>query len=89
MHNILIATDGSESAAQALEVAIDLACEMGATLQVLSVRPPLPVGHSGPSPAVLDVEQEHGAERVAAAAADRAREAGVEATPHVARGDVV
>ena len=56
MKNILIATDGSESAEQALEVAIDLAREMGATLQVVSVRPPLPVGHTGPSPAVLDVE---------------------------------
>ena len=89
MNNILIATDGSESAEQALEVAIELAGEMGATLQVLSVRPPLTVGHTGPSPAVLDVEEEHGAERIAAAAADRAREAGVEATPHVARGPVV
>jgi nucleotide-binding universal stress UspA family protein len=89
MKNILIATDGSESAEQALEVAIDLASEMGATLQVVSVRPPLPVGHTGPSPAVLEVDEEHGAERIAAAAAEHARGAGVEATPHVARGDVV
>jgi nucleotide-binding universal stress UspA family protein len=89
MKNILIATDGSESAEQALEVAIDLASEMGAALQVVSVRPPLPVGHTGPSPAVLEVDEEHGAERIAAAAAERARGAGVEATPHVARGDVV
>jgi nucleotide-binding universal stress UspA family protein len=89
MNNILIATDGSESADQALEVAIDLASEMGAKLQVLSVRPPLPVGHTGPSPAVLDVEEEHGSERIASAAADRAQAAGVDATPHVARGDVV
>ena len=89
MKTILIATDGSESAEQALEVAIDLARELGASLQVVSVRPPLPVGHTGPSPAVLDVDEEHGAERIAAAAAERAREAGVDATPHVARGPVV
>jgi nucleotide-binding universal stress UspA family protein len=89
VNNILIATDGSESAEQALEVAIELAHEMGATLHVVSVRPPLPVGHTGPSPAVLEVDEEHGAERIAAAAAERAREAGVHATPHVARGPVV
>lgn len=89
MNKILIATDGSESAEQALEVAIELAREMGASLDVVSVRPPLPVGHTGPSPAVLEVDEEHGAERIAASAAERAREAGVEATPHVARGPVV
>ncbi len=89
MNSILIATDGSESAEQALEVAIELAREMGASLHVVSVRPPLPVGHTGPSPAVLEVDEEHGAERIAAAAAERAREAGVQATPHVARGPVV
>ena len=89
MKTILIATDGSESAEQALEFAIDLTRDMGAALHVVSVRPPLPVGHTGPSPAVLDVEEEHGAERIAAAAAERAKEAGVDATPHVARGDVV
>ncbi len=89
MKNIMIATDGSESAEQALEVAIELARELGASLQVVAVRPPLPVGHTGPSPAVLEVDEEHGAERIAAAAAERAREAGVEATPHTARGPVV
>ena len=89
MNNILIATDGSESAEQALEVAIEFARQMGASLQVVSVRPPLPVGHTGPSPAILDVEEEHGAERIAAAAAERAKRSRVEATPHVARGDVV
>jgi nucleotide-binding universal stress UspA family protein len=36
---ILIATDGSDAAHEALAVAIDIARDTGATLQILSVRP--------------------------------------------------
>jgi nucleotide-binding universal stress UspA family protein len=89
MKTILIATDGSEPAADALDVAIDLARETGATLQVLSVRPPRAVGRGGAGPAMLEVEELHGPEHIAEAAAKHAREAGVEATPHAAHGDVV
>ena len=44
MKNIMIATDGSESAEQALEVAIELARELGASLQVVAVRPTIAGG---------------------------------------------
>ena len=89
MKTILIATDGSDPAAQALEVAIDLARETGATLQVLSVRPPRAVGRGGAGPAILEVEELDGPDHIAEAAAQHARENGVEAVSHAAHGDVV
>jgi nucleotide-binding universal stress UspA family protein len=89
MKTIVIATDGSDSAARALEFAIDLARDTGAALQVLSVRPPRVVGRGGAGPAILEVEESKGAEHIAETAAQRASEAGVDATPHTAHGDVV
>lgn len=89
MKNILIATDGSEPANQALEVAIDLAKQTGAKLQVLSVRPPRLAGRGGTGAPILEVEEIHGPEHIANAAAEHAREAGVDVTPHAAHGDVV
>jgi nucleotide-binding universal stress UspA family protein len=86
---IMIATDGSDPAVQALEVAIELARDTGATLQVLSVRPPRVGGRGGAGPAILEVEELHGPEHIADAAAQHAREAGVVAVPHAAHGDVV
>ena len=89
MKTIMIATDGSAPAAQALEFAIALARDTGAGLQVLSVRPPRAVGRGGAGPAILEVEETDGAEHIAEAAAQRAHEAGVDAASHVAHGDVV
>jgi nucleotide-binding universal stress UspA family protein len=56
---------------------------------VLSVRPPRAGGRAGAGPAILEVEELHGPDHIAEAAAQRAREAGVDAVPHVAHGDVV
>jgi nucleotide-binding universal stress UspA family protein len=84
---ILIATDGSEAAREALTVAIDLARDTGATLQILSVRPPRMSGRAGAP--VLEVEHFEGPQHVANAAAEHAREVGVNAIPHAAHGDVV
>ncbi len=89
MKAILVATDGSEPAAHALDVAVDLARQTGAALHVLSVHVMRPVGRAGGGPAVREVEEVHGAEHIAEAAAQRAREAGIEATPHAIQGDVV
>ena len=89
MKTILIATDGSESADQALEVAIDLARQTGAALEVLSVRPMRVAGRGGAGPAILEVEEHDGHGHIAEAGALRAREAGVVASPHAAHGDVV
>lgn len=89
MKNIMIATDGSESAGQALEVAIALAKETGAQLQVVSVRPPRVAGRGGAGAPILEVEEIHGPEHIAEAAAQQARDAGLTATPHATHGDVV
>jgi nucleotide-binding universal stress UspA family protein len=89
MKTILIATDGSEAADEALEVAIALAKDTGAVLDVLSVRPPRVAGRGGAGAPILEVEELDGPEHIADAAAQRAREAGVEAAPHAAHGDVV
>jgi nucleotide-binding universal stress UspA family protein len=69
---IMLATDGSEAASDALDVAITIAKETGATLQVLSVRPPRPAGRGGVGPAMLEVEELHGPEHIAEAAAQPA-----------------
>lgn len=56
---ILVATDGSENAKRAADVAIDLAKEYDAELVVLNVIPPLssvPVGATAPIPASV-IEQ--------------------------------
>lgn len=89
MKTILMATDGSEPAGQALDVAIDLARQTRAALDVISVRPQRVAGRAGAGPAILEVEEHDGPEHIAEAAAARAREAGIAATPHHAHGDVV
>lgn len=86
--SILVASDGSESAAQALEVAIALAKKDGAQLHVVSVRPPRVAGRAGSGGPILEVEELHGPEHIAEAAAQHARDAGVTATPHTTHGDV-
>jgi nucleotide-binding universal stress UspA family protein len=86
---IVIATDGSDSAAQALEFAIELAKETGASLEVVSVRPTRLAGKAGAGAPILEVEEFDGPDHIASAAAEQAREAGVTATPHAAHGDVV
>ena len=75
MKTIMIATDGSNAAGDALGVAIDIAKQAGATLQVLSVKPRLPAGRGGAGPAILEVEEREGAEHISEAAAARARAA--------------
>ena len=78
MKTIMIATDGSEQAGEALDVAIELAKDVGAKLEVLSVRPQRLAGRAG-----------SGAEHIAEAGVATAAVAGVDATAHVAHGDVV
>src|SRR5262245_6427023 len=86
---ILVATDGSAPAAEALDVAIDLARDAGAALHVLAVHPQRVPGRGGAGPAITEVEEPDGAQHVAEAAAENARSAGVAATAHAGRGDVV
>jgi nucleotide-binding universal stress UspA family protein len=87
MKTILVGTDGSDSAGEALHFAIDLARETGAELHVVSVRPPTFHGRGGPMLPMTPVAEVHGAAIIADAAADEARTAGVRAQSHEARGD--
>jgi nucleotide-binding universal stress UspA family protein len=83
MKTVLIATDGSEPADEALDYAIEIAHAMRATLHVLSVeRPPAP-GSTSDGAALVD-----DARAIAEAGARRARSAGVETTAHTSHGEV-
>jgi nucleotide-binding universal stress UspA family protein len=88
MDRILLATDGSEPSERALAFAIDLAKGTGATLEILSVRPARSPGPVAAGTLVLEAD-ELGPEQIAAAAASKARSAGVDAHAHAAHGDVV
>ena len=87
MKRILVATDGSEGADQAVDFAIELCEEMGSTLEVLSVRPHLRPGKGGPAIPISEIEEQHGAEHIAQRACEHAAAKGVTATPHYAFGD--
>jgi nucleotide-binding universal stress UspA family protein len=86
MDLIMHATDGSPEAAQALDLAIELAKDTGAKLAILSVHTMVP-GGKGLAPPILEVEQPHGSEHLAEAAAATANTAGVDTKPYVATGD--
>jgi nucleotide-binding universal stress UspA family protein len=91
MDTILFGTDGSPSADAALEFAIELCRDTGAALRVLAVEPPRLVGRAGALP-ILEIEQPGGARRIAEAAVDQARNAGVPAlalTGHGNPADVI
>src|SRR4051794_41925080 len=84
---ILIAADGSDSAAQALEFAIELAKETGATLEVVSVRPTRLAGKARGGAPILGGEGVDGPRHNASAAAEQAREGGGAPTPPAAPRD--
>ena len=84
MNTILVGTDGSPSADTALDFAIELCLDTGAKLEVLAVRPRL-APHGG-GVAVDEIEEAGGAQRIARRAAERAKAAGVEATPRADHG---
>jgi nucleotide-binding universal stress UspA family protein len=86
MDLIVHATDGSPEAAEALDLAIELAKDTGAKLAILSVHTPIP-GGKGLAPPISEVEQPHGSEHLAEAAAATANAAGIDTKPYVATGD--
>jgi nucleotide-binding universal stress UspA family protein len=87
MQTILLATDGSDGANEALEFALELCKETGASLDVLSVKPRIAAGRGGIGPAVLEIESADGALQIAQAAVAKASSAGVAARAHVDHGD--
>ena len=72
MKTILFATDGSDSAGEALEFAIELAKETGAEIDVLAVKPPPVLSKGGVGLPILEVEEDQGAEHIAATAVTKA-----------------
>ncbi|WP_135365436.1 universal stress protein [Halosimplex halophilum] len=83
--DILVPTDGSAGASAALDEAIDLAGQFGATVHSLYV---VDVASLGTEAGAVDVVEsfEQMGENATEAAATRARDAGVEATGSVATG---
>lgn len=86
---ILLATDGSESATDALRAAVELAEEAGASIDVITVARTLhhaagavPVAPVGPPSGIVDE-----ARRIAEEHAHAVRELGVEARAHVAEDE--
>jgi nucleotide-binding universal stress UspA family protein len=77
MRRLLLATDGSPAADEALDFAISFSREVGAELHVVVVRP---------SPG-LDAAEARAAVHVADAAVQAAARRGVRAIAHVGRGD--
>ena len=85
MNTILLATDGSPSAAHALEFACEICRETNARLEVLTVRHLSPHGDpDAPEGDRMDVQPV--VEAIADDAARAARQLGVEATAHTAYG---
>jgi len=59
MKHILVAYDGSESAARAFDQAVDLAARYGATLSVLAVARPPEFGEEVETEAVIENSRRH------------------------------
>jgi nucleotide-binding universal stress UspA family protein len=85
MKTILLATDGSALADEALEFAIELCHDTGAELDVLSVTVPIIATRGGAVPLVA-VEEPSETEKIARAATEKARAAGVRAEALTAHG---
>ncbi len=89
MRRILIATDGSPAAAEAVEMGLELAAEQGAEVTVLHVLPPSDwrvarLGPARPIPHRLEVTEDDTALHEAAA---KAKEHGVAFTLELVSGD--
>src|SRR3954452_3354630 len=86
MNTILCAVDGSRSAEAALDHAIGLARNSGASLALIAVRL-RPIPARGGSIPMLPVEDHAGVRRVVDDAAEKAREAGITTYAVVAFGN--
>jgi nucleotide-binding universal stress UspA family protein len=87
MKTILVATDGSDNAQQAVGVAIELANDSGAELVVTTIRVMPPIGRGGASGPILAVEDPAATRAIAADAAAHAVEAGLKARAEARAGD--
>lgn len=83
---ILVPTDGSDSATAALEHALDVAADRGATVHVLNVADTKQPSLARLGTDVVDALEREG-EEIVSEAADRAAERGVATSTHVVQGE--
>jgi nucleotide-binding universal stress UspA family protein len=89
-HRLLVAHDGSESAARALDQAIDLASSLGAELHSITVDEGIPIYFSNPSVQELARrEQSRYVREIEAEATARAQARGVTLHPDITSGGPV
>jgi nucleotide-binding universal stress UspA family protein len=90
---IVVGTDGSETAREAVRQAIDLARELGAALQVVSAYAPVPVGRlreeerQAPADAQWAIGPREDVEAILRAVVEEVGAAGVRVDVHARQGD--
>jgi nucleotide-binding universal stress UspA family protein len=91
--SIVVGTDGSESAQEAVRQAVELAARLGATLRIVSAYEPVPAGRlrdeSREVPPDLQwmINPREDVDATLRGAAEAAREGGVEAETYARQGD--
>ena len=91
--SIVVGTDGSETASEAVRQAIDLAKETGAQLEVVSAYAPVPFSRlrseasEAPSDVQWMINEREDVEATLAAVVKQAAALGVECSPHSRQGD--
>lgn len=91
--SIVVGTDGSDTATQAVRQAVDLAGAVGATLELVSAYAPVPEQRlrterrEAPEDVQWAINPREDVESSLSAAADIAREAGVSVSTHARQGD--
>ena len=91
--SIVVGTDGSETAEEAVRQAVELAARLGATLQIVSAYEPVPAGRlreeAQPVPTDLQwmINPREDVDATLRRAEQAAREGGVEAETYARQGD--
>jgi nucleotide-binding universal stress UspA family protein len=91
--SIVVGTDGSDTATQAVRQAVDLAGAVGATVELVSAYAPVPEQRlrterrEAPEDVQWAINPREDVESSLSAAADIAREAGVSVNTHARQGD--
>jgi nucleotide-binding universal stress UspA family protein len=90
---IVVGTDGSETAGEAVEQAIALAASVGASIELVCAYEPVPSqrlrveAREAPRDLEWTINPREDVDAVLSEAADRARAAGVKVTPYAREGD--
>jgi nucleotide-binding universal stress UspA family protein len=91
--SIVVGTDGSESAQEAVRQAVELAARLGATLRIVSAYEPVPAGRlreeatQVPPDLQWMINPREDVDATLRGAAEAAREGGVEAETYARQGD--